>query len=196
MATFVLIHGSWEGGWIWHRTVPHLRAAGHEVFTPSLTGLGERSHLMNPSIDLDTHIADILGVLKWERLENITLVGHSYAGMVATGVADRAHERLGSLIYLDAFMPKDGQAVLDLQPPERAAELREVAERQGEGWYLPLLALPALRHVTDPEEAPNGPPIHTSPPPVLRATPMLVPSCSPAVEPSTIAPSPNRTRRT
>ncbi|MBT4489971.1 MAG: alpha/beta hydrolase [Rhodospirillaceae bacterium] len=152
MATFVLVHGAWEAGWVWKWTVPHLRAAGHEVFAPSLTGLGERSHLMNASIDLDTHIADVLGVLEWEGLDNVTLVGHSYGGMVATGVADRANERIGSLIYLDAFLPKDGEALLDMVPPERAASMRDVADKDGDGWYLPLSAAP-LQNVTDPGEA-------------------------------------------
>lgn len=152
MATFVLIHGAWEAGWVWKWTVPHLRAAGHQVFTPSLTGLGERSHLMSRSIDLETHISDVLGVLRWERLENVTLVGHSYGGMVATGVADRAHEQIGSLIYLDAFMPKDGQALIELAPPERADGMRNFANEQGEGWYLPLAAA-RLQNVTDPKEA-------------------------------------------
>lgn len=152
MATFVLIHGAWEAGWVWKETASHLRAAGHEVFTPSLTGLGERSHLLGPTVDLETHIADVFGVLRWERLENVTLVGHSYGGSVATGVADRAHERIGSIIYLDAFMPKDGQALHDLIPPERAAGMRSIAEEQGEGWYLPITAAP-LQHVTEPKEA-------------------------------------------
>jgi pimeloyl-ACP methyl ester carboxylesterase len=152
MATFVFIHGAWEAGWVWKWTVPYLRAAGHEVFAPSLTGLGDRSHLMDASIDLETHIADVLGVLKWEGLENVTLVGHSYGGMVATGVADRAHECIGSLIYLDAFVPKDGEALFDLVSSERAAGMRKVADSDGEGWYLPLAAAP-LQNVTDPEES-------------------------------------------
>ena len=152
MATFVLIHGAWEAGWVWKETASHLRAAGHEVFTPSLTGLGERSHLMNRSINLETHIADVLGVLKWEQLNNVTLVGHSYGGMVVTGVADQAHDRIGSLIYLDAFVPKNGQSLFDLATPERAAGMRKIADEQGEGWYLPLSAAP-LEHVTDPKEA-------------------------------------------
>ncbi len=152
MATFVLIHGAWEGGWVWKETAAHLRAAGHEVFAPTLSGLGERAHLMNPDIDLDTHINDVLGVLRWEGLETVTLVGHSYGGMVAAGVADRARSRIGSLIYLDAFMPKDGEALLDMLPPERAAGMRAIADEAGEGWYLPLSAAP-LQNVTDPKEA-------------------------------------------
>lgn len=150
MATFVLIHGAWEAGWVWRETAAHLRAAGHEVFAPSLTGLGERAHLAAPDVDLETHIADVLGVLQWERLANVTLVGHSYGGVVVTGVADRAHERIGSLIYLDAFVPGDGQALTDLIPPERAAGMRRMAKAEGEGWSLPLAAAP-VGHVSDPE---------------------------------------------
>jgi pimeloyl-ACP methyl ester carboxylesterase len=129
-----------------------LRAAGHRVYAPSLSGLGERSHLLNPAIDLDTHVEDVLGVIKWERLENITLVGHSYGGFVVTGVADRANERIGSIIYLDAFLPKDGEALIDLLPIERAAFIRKAADEEGEGWYLPLTTSPQ-QHVTDPGEA-------------------------------------------
>jgi|SRR5690242_16179024 len=114
MATFVLIHGAWESGWVWKAVEQHLRAARHDVFRPSLTGLGERSHLLSSAVDLEMHIADILNLIKWEKLQNVTLVGHSYGGMVATGVADRAYERIGSLIYLDAFMPKNGQSLLEL----------------------------------------------------------------------------------
>jgi pimeloyl-ACP methyl ester carboxylesterase len=107
---------------------------------------------MNRAIDLETHIADVLGVLKWEQLENVTLVGHSYGGMVVTGVADRAQRQIGSLIYLDAFVPKNGQSALDVALPERALALRKAADEKGEGWYLPVSAAP-LQNVTDPKEA-------------------------------------------
>ncbi|MDP6429203.1 MAG: alpha/beta hydrolase [Rhodospirillales bacterium] len=152
MAKFVLIHGAWEAGWVWDWMAPRLRDAGHEVHTPSLTGLGARSHLLTPDVNLETHVLDVLGVLEWGRLENVTLVGHSYGGAVVTGVADRAPERIGSLIYLDAFVPKDGQSLTDLQAPERAKMMRKYAEDKGEGWYLP--PFPAdFWHVTNPEEA-------------------------------------------
>ncbi len=152
MATFVLVHGAWEAGWVWRSVEQHLRAAGHEVFRPSLTGLGERSHLLSPSVDLETHITDILGVINWERLKKITLVGHSYGGMIATGVADRALDRIGSLVYLDAFMPKDGQSLLDLLPDERAAGTLKAAEEHGDGWQVPTTVLPS-QHVSEPSEA-------------------------------------------
>src|SRR4029077_20712111 len=96
---------------------PLLRAAGHEVFTPTYTGLGERAHQANSSVDLETHIKDVLAVIEFEGLEDITLVGHSYGGMVATGVADRVPERVKQLIYLDAFVPGNGQSLLDLRGP-------------------------------------------------------------------------------
>jgi pimeloyl-ACP methyl ester carboxylesterase len=98
--------------------------------------------LLSRSIDLETHIADILGLMKWERLANVTLVAHSYGGIVATGVADRSGDRVGSLIYLDAFVPKDGQSLLDLLPPQVAEGMRRYASEHGEGFYLPREAAP------------------------------------------------------
>jgi pimeloyl-ACP methyl ester carboxylesterase len=125
MANFVLVHGAWIGGWCWRPNAQALRKAGHEVFTPTLTGLGERSHLMNPSINLDTHIADIVNVIKHEELSDVVLVGHSYGGMVVTGVADALAEKIRSLVYLDAFVPESGQALVDL-----AAAGAETSSRQ------------------------------------------------------------------
>lgn len=114
MATFVLVHGAWSGGWCYTKTARLLRAAGHEVFTPTLTGLGERSHLANPGITLSVHIQDVANVLQYEDLSDVILVGHSYGGMVVTGVASRMGERLSRLVYLDAFVPKDGQSLWDI----------------------------------------------------------------------------------
>lgn len=152
MATFVLVHGAWEAGWAWKWVVPLLRQAGHDVYAPSLTGLGERSHLLTPEVNLETHIQDVLGLIKWNQLENITLVGHSYGGMAITGVADRAHTSVGSLIYLDAFMPQNGQALHDLTAPERAAKMRAMSDAEGEGWYVPPMPAP-FWHVHDPGHA-------------------------------------------
>jgi len=112
MATFVLVHGAWHGGWCWKRVAALLRQAGHEVFAPTLTGLGERAHLMSNAIDLHTHIRDILGVLQWEELADVVLCGHSYGGMVISGVADRVPEKLRSLVYLDAFVPDNGTCMI------------------------------------------------------------------------------------
>jgi pimeloyl-ACP methyl ester carboxylesterase len=126
-STFVLVHGAWHGGWCYSRVVQRLTAAGHRVFAPTLTGVGERAHLYSRSIDLTTHITDIVNVIKWERLENVILVGHSYGGMVVTGVADLIPERISSLVYLDAFLPQDNQSLADLLPPERAQAMRDSA---------------------------------------------------------------------
>jgi pimeloyl-ACP methyl ester carboxylesterase len=133
--TFLVCHGAWSAGWAWKKMHPLMLAAGHRLVTPSYTGLGERAHLASPSIDLETHIADILNVIKYEDLRDIMLVGHSYGGMVATGVADRARERVAQLIYLDAFVPKDGQSLFDLNEPGRA-HMRKLAET-GDGWRVP-----------------------------------------------------------
>src|SRR5262245_30690572 len=118
MTSLVLVHGGWEAGWCWRKVVPLLRDAGHEVFAPTLTGLGERKHLASPEVGLDTHVQDIVGVLESEELDEVILVGHSYGGMVIAGVAERVPERLAQLVYLDAFVPEDGQSTLDLLPPE------------------------------------------------------------------------------
>ncbi len=114
MATFVVAHGAWSAGWAWKKMHPLMAAAGHELFTPTYTGIGEREHLANPKVDLVTHITDIVNVLRFEDLTDVILVGHSYGGMVATGIADRAHDRIRKLVYLDAFVPEEGQSLLDL----------------------------------------------------------------------------------
>jgi pimeloyl-ACP methyl ester carboxylesterase len=151
MATFVLVHGMGGGGWCWKRVTDRLRAQGHEVFTPTLTGLGERSHLLSPEIDLGTHIADIANVLKWESLTDVILVGHSYGGMPVTGAADRERDRVATLIYLDAFMPENGQSVMDLQPPDRRDVYYEMAAEKGDGWRL--VPLPSeFWKLTDPDD--------------------------------------------
>lgn len=137
MSTFVIVHGAWGGGWSWRPVATALRSAGHEVFTPTLTGLGERAHLARPDVDLTTHIQDVVNVVEYEDLEHVILVGHSYGGMVVTGVADRILERLDQLIYLDAYAPRDGQSMLDCMPPERRAMLEEQARTAGDGWLLP-----------------------------------------------------------
>jgi pimeloyl-ACP methyl ester carboxylesterase len=131
MATFVLVHGAWHGGWCWRFVRPLLQRAGHEVFAPSLTGLGERKHLARPDIDLDTHIEDVVSLLEMEDLQEVVLVGHSYGGMVVTGAADRAPARIKRLVYLDAFVPEHGKCTLDYVVPERAARMREEGERMG-----------------------------------------------------------------
>lgn len=137
MATFLICHGAWSAGWAWKKVRPLLRAAGHEAFTPTYTGLGERAHLSSRSVTLDTHIADVLGVIDCEDLKDIVLVGHSYGGMVATGVADRARDRIAKLVYLDAFVPENGQSLFDLLPAEAGSSRQAAAATQGDGWLLP-----------------------------------------------------------
>ena len=129
--TFLLVHGAWHGGWCWRPVAERLRKAGHEVFAPSLTGLGERRHLASSRVDLETHIADIAGIIEMEDLQRIVLVGHSYGGMVVTGVADRLAPRIARLVYLDAFVPENGKCLLDYTVPERAARMRHEGERTG-----------------------------------------------------------------
>jgi len=119
MATFVLVHGAWHGGWCYVRTAKILRAQGHEAFTPTLTGVGERAHLAGREVNLSLHVLDVCNVLKWENLTDVVLCGHSYGGMVVTGVADAMPERIRSLVYLDAFVPENDKAVWDYFLPER-----------------------------------------------------------------------------
>jgi pimeloyl-ACP methyl ester carboxylesterase len=139
MATFLVAHGAWSAGWAWKKMRPRLRERGHELCTPTYTGLGERVHLARPEVDLETHIADVLGVLHCEDLRGVILIGHSYGGMVATGVADRAPERLSQLVYLDAFVPRSGQALRDLVPQPPGGP----AGPEGEVWRIPANPLPA-----------------------------------------------------
>jgi pimeloyl-ACP methyl ester carboxylesterase len=117
MATYVLVHGAWHGAWCWRRVARLLRSAGHDVFTPTLTGVGERSHLLNPTINVDTHILDIVNEMKWQELTGVVLVGHSHGGMVISGVAEKMEKAIASFVMLDAFMPENGQGVLDIYPP-------------------------------------------------------------------------------
>ncbi|HVV93795.1 MAG TPA: alpha/beta hydrolase family protein [Hyphomicrobiales bacterium] len=137
MTTFVLVQGAFEGGWYWKPVATLLERQGHTVFRQSLTGLGERSHLLSRSIDLETHIADVTSLIRYERLDGVTLVGHSYGGMVVTGVADRMAERIGALIYLDAALPESGQSMFDLILPARREAMLAAAAAAGEGWTVP-----------------------------------------------------------
>ena len=140
-ATFLVCHGASSAGWAWKKMHPLMQAAGHRLVTPTYTGLGERAHLANPSIDLETHIEDVLNVITYEDLRDIVLVGHSYGGMVATGVADRARDRIAQLIYVDAFVPNEGQCLLDfLNESERQRMLQLAAS--GDGWRVPPNSTP------------------------------------------------------
>jgi pimeloyl-ACP methyl ester carboxylesterase len=147
---FVLVHGAWHGGWCWRRVVPLLRAAGYRVTRPTLTGVGERAHLASPAVTLDTHIEDIVKHIETEEFENVILVGHSYGGMVITGVADRLPARLSALVYLDAFVPDDGKSVLDYL----AAERRSGLLREGEGTgMVSCMPIPMLGLTNDADRA-------------------------------------------
>jgi pimeloyl-ACP methyl ester carboxylesterase len=152
MTTFVLVHGAVHGGWCWKKVRPLLRAAGHDVYTPTLTGLGERAHLAHPGIDLATHIQDVVAVVEYEDLREAVLVGHSYAGLVITGVADRLPDRLAHLVYLDAMVPRDGEAGLDLFTREEQADRRARVAAEGGGWRLLPPADPAVLGVTAPDD--------------------------------------------
>lgn len=152
MASYLLVHGAWHGGWCWRRVADLLRAAGHDVFTPTLTGLGERAHLARPDVDLETHIADVMGVLDAEELSDVILCGHSYGGMVITPVLDRRPNAFRAGVWLDAFVPDDGHSLLDGWPRERAQHIREDVATKGEGWKLPPLP-PDYFGVMDEDDA-------------------------------------------
>jgi pimeloyl-ACP methyl ester carboxylesterase len=143
-ATFVLVHGAWHGGWCWTKLAPLLRAAGHQVFTPTLTGLGERAHQLGPEVDLATHVQDVAAVLEYEDLGDVILVGHSYGGMVIAGVASHAPDRVAQLVYLDAFLPEDGKAVRDYV---------QLAPARADGWRVPPPATPQQFGVTNERDA-------------------------------------------
>lgn len=131
MANFLLVHGGWRGGWIWERCVSLLRADGHRVYAPTLTGLGDRSHLLSSSINLSTHVQDVLNLIKFEQLDDVVLCGHSYAGMVITAVADAIPEKIISLVYLDAFLPGDGDSIASLTGPAVIEIVKSASEHGG-----------------------------------------------------------------
>ena len=138
--TFLLCHGAWGGGFAWRKMHALMLAAGHRLLTPTYTGLGERAHLAHQGLDLEAHIQDILKVIEYEDLRDIVLVGHSYGGMVATGVADRARDRIAQLIYVDAFVPEDGQSLFDINEPGRQPMLD--GAKKGDGWRIPPMTSP------------------------------------------------------
>jgi pimeloyl-ACP methyl ester carboxylesterase len=142
VAIFIVAHGAWSAGWAWRKMRPLLGAAGHTLVTPTYTGLGERGHLASPTVDLNTHISDVVGVLSVEDLSGVILIGHSYGGMVATGVADRARDRISKLVYLDAFVPRDGESLYDLLSPEFRARSWQATAEHGDGWRVPPNPMP------------------------------------------------------
>jgi pimeloyl-ACP methyl ester carboxylesterase len=138
MATYLLVHGAWHSGQCWERVVPLLTAAGHDVLTPSLTGHGEYADLLTPDVDLDTHIQDVAGLIVERDLTDVVLVGHSYAGMVISGVAHMVPDRIAQLVFIDAMVPSDGEAAADLYP-DMVQYLIDLAEASGTGWRVPPL---------------------------------------------------------
>jgi pimeloyl-ACP methyl ester carboxylesterase len=153
MATFVLVHGGAHGGWCYKRVTDRLIEAGHRVYAPSLTGLGDRKHLLSPGVDLETHITDIVNLLEYEDLRDVVLAGHSYGGMVITGVADRALDRIGHLVYLDASHPRNGESLADNAPAIMAEGYKAMRVVDG----VELIAFPdspSMRAmgVTDPDD--------------------------------------------
>jgi pimeloyl-ACP methyl ester carboxylesterase len=145
MARFVFVPGAWLGGWCWRDVATPLRGLGHDVICPTLTGLGEHAHLLNPQIGLETHVTDIARLLHYHDLTDVTLVGHSYGGTVITAVAEQVPERLHRLVYLDASVPLNGESNNDVIGPVMAAQLRADAVSQGEGWRVPPAAYVVAR---------------------------------------------------
>ena len=135
--TFVLIHGAWVGGWYWRRVSDLLEKKGHKVFSPTLTGLGERSHLLSKDINLDTHVTDIVNVVKWEDLKDICFVVHSYAGFPGSGAVEQISERISSIVWVDAFKPDNGQSVVDLAPDARRKSIQSAIEKGELGLQAP-----------------------------------------------------------
>jgi pimeloyl-ACP methyl ester carboxylesterase len=142
MAVFVVAHGAWSSGWAWRNMRPVMRAAGHEILTPSYTGLGERAHLASQAVNLSLHITDVVNVLEFEDLRDVVVIGHSFGGLVATGVADQARDRVARIIYVDAFVPEDGQALMDLLPPQARDAMKNAAHLAGDDWRVPPRDMP------------------------------------------------------
>jgi len=127
--TFVLVHGAWHGGWCWRRVADLLEAKGHKVFSPTLTGLGERSHLMRAGINVSTHATDVVNLIEWERLSGVVLCGHSYGGMVVSAVAEQMADKIASIVFLDAFVPENGDSMADLTSQVVRDSLKAAAAR-------------------------------------------------------------------
>ena len=155
MSTYVLVHGAWHNGESWKRVVPLLVAAGHQAFAPSLTGYGDKAHLLGPEVGLETHVDDVVDLIAENDLTDVILVGHSYAGMVISSVANRVPDRIAELVYLDAMVPEDGETAADVMPVTQG--LIDLALKSGSGWRVPPLPeMPppgGLFGVTDPADA-------------------------------------------
>nr|WP_083466420.1 alpha/beta hydrolase [Kibdelosporangium sp. MJ126-NF4]CEL15644.1 salicylate esterase [Kibdelosporangium sp. MJ126-NF4]CTQ90317.1 salicylate esterase [Kibdelosporangium sp. MJ126-NF4] len=154
MSTFLLVHGAWHSGRCWQRVVPLLESAGHRVHAPSLTGYGDKADLLSPEVGLGTHVDDVVDLITDEDLTDVVLVGHSYAGLVISSVANRVPDRIGQLVYLDAMVPLDGETAVDVQPVTQ--RLIDLAASSGSGWRIPPLPEQpppfGLFGVTDPAD--------------------------------------------
>jgi pimeloyl-ACP methyl ester carboxylesterase len=157
MATFVLVHGAWGGAQGWRKVRPLLHKAGHEVFTPSLTGIGERSHLASPQVTLFTHIQDAVNAVFYEDLSDIVLVGYSYGGMVVTGCVDYIGDRVKHLVYLDAFLPEGGESLQSITGVLEEGQPRPIPRQD---WLMP----PMARTYDDPADAAFSEPRRSSQP--------------------------------
>ncbi len=176
MAAFVLVHGAFHGGWCWKKLCPLLHSRGHSVYTPTLTGLGERSHLLAPEAGLSLHVQDVVNVLEYEDLDQVILVGHSYAGMLIKGAADRAAHRIAHLVYLDAFVPESGQALREQFAPEEWSAIQARVATQGQGWrWFPSNIEQTLLEwgVSDPKDS-NWMSRRLTPQPIRTATEALL----------------------
>lgn len=150
MATFVLCHGGWAGGWQWRAISNPLCARGHAVYTPTFTGCGERIHLGHRDVNLDTHLLDIVNLFRFEELQDVILVGYSYGGAVITGVADQIPEQITQLVYLDAFVPNDGQSLADLLGEAIVTPILDAVNAYGDGWQIPCFVDPNDPNPIDP----------------------------------------------
>jgi len=138
MTAYVMVRGAWLGGWCWQKVASRLRDEGHDVYPVTLTGLGERAHLASPKVDLETHISDVVNVIEFEDLHDVVLLGHSYAGLVVTGPADRIPERVSELVYLDTAPLPDGTTLIETFPPEVRGRVEGQVEDLGGGWRWPM----------------------------------------------------------
>lgn len=135
--TYVLVHGAWGGGWDYRQMEEIIEKSGHRFYRPTLTGQGEREHLNGPDVNLDTHIMDVLNVIKFEDLSDVILIGHSYGGMVITGVADKIPDKVNHLVYVDALLPNNGESVFSLNTEESRKNLTGLAKEKGNGYSIP-----------------------------------------------------------
>jgi pimeloyl-ACP methyl ester carboxylesterase len=199
--TFLLVHGAFHGGWCWRHVADRLIQAGARVHTPTMTGLGERAHLLTRDVGLATFVDDVIGVIEAEELDDIILVGHSFGGVVISGVTDRVPERIRHSIYLDALVPRNGQSAISLLPPETVAIRLRAAQESSAGLSIPvptgdIFDLPPgpgrdwvarrikphpLASYTD-IVALNGPPGNGRPRSYIRCTAPIYPAVAPSYE--------------